>query len=41
METDLEEETIEETDLEEGDTVKGGAATNSRLDYVISYETIA
>ena len=27
--------------LEEGDSVKGGAATNSRLDYVISYETIA
>jgi len=27
--------------LEEGDSVRGGAATNSRLDYVISYETIA
>ena len=26
--------------LEEGDSVKGGAGTNSRLDYVISYETI-
>ena len=27
--------------LEEGDSIRGGAATNSRLDYVISYETIA
>ena len=27
--------------LEEGDSVRGCAATNSRLDYVISYETIA
>ena len=27
--------------LEEGDAVRGGAASNSRLDYVISYETIA
>ena len=27
--------------LEEGDSVRGGAATNSRLDYVISYEEIS
>jgi hypothetical protein len=27
--------------LEEGDSIRGGAATTSRLDYVISYETIA
>jgi hypothetical protein len=27
--------------LEEGDSVRGGAATAGRLDYVISYETIA
>ena len=27
--------------LEEGDSIRGGAATNSRLDWVISYETIA
>jgi hypothetical protein len=27
--------------LEEGDVVRGGAATNSRLDYVISYEEIS
>lgn len=27
--------------LEEGDSVRGGAAVTSRLDYVISYETIA
>jgi len=27
--------------LEEGDKLRGGAATASRLDYVISYETIA
>lgn len=27
--------------LEEGDSVRGGAAANSRLDYVISYEEIS
>jgi len=27
--------------LEEGDSIRGGAATADRLDYVISYETIA
>ena len=27
--------------LEEGDSIRGGASTTSRLDYVISYETIA
>ena len=27
--------------LEEGDSIRGGAAAASRLDYVISYETIA
>lgn len=27
--------------LEESDVVRGGAATNSRLDYVISYETLS
>ena len=27
--------------LEEGDSVRGGAASNSRLDYVISYEEIS
>jgi hypothetical protein len=27
--------------LEEGDSIRGGAATTARLDYVISYETIA
>ena len=27
--------------LEEGDQVRGGAATNSRLDWVVSYEIIS